>query len=125
MHRWFVLELDSNKNFHEKRNKDIDSSFFFPFYMVPLRLMEDSNRNTTEKGWHIVEGIDHGNLAVALDSIHETAEAARQWNIAQGLLRQNSGEDTRKLILSLLEQEKTDLHIQAERKVLGDTNQAQ
>jgi len=125
MHRWFVLEMDSEKSRHKQSDKEIDSSFLFPFYMTPLRIMENSNRNRTKNGWYIVEGMDRAYLAAALESIDENAEASNQWHKAQALLRRSSVEDTRKLILHLLEQEKTDTYIQAEKKILGDTNQAQ
>jgi hypothetical protein len=78
-----------------------------------------------EKGGYIIEGIDRGNLAVALEADGDNAEATRQWDQAQKLLRKKSIEDTRNLILNLLEQEKTELHLQAEEKILGDKEEAQ
>jgi len=72
-----------------------------------------------------MEGIDRGKLAVALESIGEKEEAAKQWEIARILTSQKSVEDIRRLVLRSLEYEKTDLHLQAEKAVLEDTNEAQ
>jgi len=73
----------------------------------------------------IIEGIDRGKLAIALESIGEKEQAAKQWEIARLLTRQKSIEDIRRLVISSLEQEKTDLHLQAEKAVLEDTNEVQ
>ena len=72
-----------------------------------------------------IEGMDRGKLATALESLGEREEAAKQWDIARLLTRQKSIEDTRRRVLGWMESEKTDLHLQAEKAILEDANEAQ
>ncbi len=126
MHRWFVLEMDSEKSRHEKSDKKADSSFLFLFYMTSLRMMEDSNTKQGTKDYrNVVEGMERAWLAAALEDINEKQEASKQWVKAQTLLGESSVENTQKLIHNILEKEKTATYIEGEKMILGDTNQAQ
>jgi hypothetical protein len=127
-HRWNVVDSSSEEGFRafrKERNKENDSSFFLPFYMVVLKAMGSPMEKAKKDPRRIIEGIDRGKLAVGLESIGENQEAAKQWEIARILTSQKSVEDTRKLVLRFLEHEKTDSYLQAERAVLDDTNEAQ
>jgi hypothetical protein len=126
MHRWFVLEMDSERSRHEKSDKESDSSFLFPFYWAPLRMEEDSRAKKRPQNYqYIGEGMDRAYLAAALEDINENQEASKQWVKAQTLLGESSVENTRRLIHNVLEKEKTATYIEGEKMILGDTNQAQ
>ena len=87
MHRWFVLEMDSEKSRHEKSDKESDSSFLFPFYWAPLRKQADSRAKERPQNYrHIEEGMERAWLAAALEDITEKQEASKQWVKAQTLL---------------------------------------
>lgn len=123
VHRWNVVDADSKDGFRvfrKEQNKDIDSSFFFPFHMLVLNALIHPKEGMQEKGPRIIEGVSRGRLALALESIGARQEANKQWEMAQMLTNKKSIEDIRKLILSLREQEDTDIHHQAEEAVLGD-----
>ena len=127
-HRWNVVDSEADdgfRAFRRERHKDDDSSFLFPFYRVVLKAMTSPMEESKIKPNRIIEGIDRGKLAIALESIGEKEQAAKQWEIARLLTRQKSIEDIRRLVISSLEQEKTDLHLQAEKAVLEDTNEVQ
>jgi len=93
--------------------------------MLTLKAMASPMDKSKKDIGRIIEGIDRGKLVVALESIGEKEEAAKQWEIARILTSQKSVEDIRKLVLRSLEYEKTDSHLQAEKAVLEDTNDAQ
>lgn len=125
LHRWNVVDLESGESFRvfrKEENKDIDSSFLFPFYMLPIKFVV--NEKCQDKGGYALEAVDRGYLAAALEALGENAEATRQWEQAQTMLGRKTLKETREFILTLLEQEKSDLYMQAEKKVLGDANQA-
>ena len=126
MHRWFVVEMDSERIRHGQSDHESDSSFLFPFYWISLRMEEDSRARKRPRNYcRTIEGMDRAYLAAALEDINERQEASKQWAKAQTLLQERSVEDTRKLIFSLLEKEKTATYIQGEKMILGDTNQSQ
>lgn len=129
LHRWNVVDASSPEGFRvfrkDKCNHDIISSFFFPFYLFPLNMMTASQEKKIERGGKIVEGIDRGKLAAALESIGQKKEADRQWETATSLTGRKSIEETKKLVFSLLEQENSDLYLEAEKAILRDTNKAQ
>jgi len=123
VHRWNVVDAEARDGFRvfrKEQNKDIDSSFFFPFHMLVLNALIHPKEGMQEKGPRIIEGVSRGRLALALESIGARQEANKQWEMAQMLTNKKSIEDIRKLILSLREQEDTDIHHQAEEAVLGD-----
>lgn len=128
LHRWNVVDASSPEGFRvfrkDKCNHDIVSSFFFPFYLFPLK-MTASEEKKFERGGKIVEGIDRGKLAVALESIGQKKEADIQWEAATSLTGRKSIEETKKLVFSLLEQEKSDLYLETETAMLRDTNKVQ
>lgn len=64
--------------------------------------------------------MDRGKLAAAFETLGETEEAEKQWRLAQQLMRQPTMAATKKSIYSLLEQENSDLHKQAEDSILGE-----
>lgn len=128
-HRWNVVDAEAKdgfRAFQKERNKDIDSSFFFPFYMVALAAMVHPKEGVDEKAIRISEGIARGHLALALESIGNREEADKQWEIARTLTNNKSIEGIRNFILKLREQEKTDTYLQTEKEILGyDTDKAQ
>jgi hypothetical protein len=122
-HRWNVVDAESKdgfRAFRKERNSDIDSEFLFPFGMIVLKAMMHYKEDNLKKGAQIVEGINRGKLAHALESIGAREEAYKQWEMARILTNKKSIEDTRKFILKLQEQDNTDLHRQAEKAVLGE-----
>jgi len=124
-HRWNVIDAEAEYGFRAFRkewNKDIDSSFLFPFYMMVFKAMGSPKNESQERGARFVEGIHRGKLALALESIGAHEEADRQWEIARTLTKKKSIEDLRRLVLELHEQENTDLHLTAEKAILGDIN---
>ena len=125
-HRWNVVDAEAEDGFRAFRkieNKNIDSSFLFPFQMYILKEIS-SDIESQQKGRRIAEGIDRGQLALALEKIGASQEANRQWEIARVMTKKNSIEDIRRFILKLQEQENTDVHLQAEKSVL-DQNRIQ
>ena len=127
-HRWNVVDAEARdgfRAFRKERNKDIDSSFLFPFHMLVLRAIQSPMKGKQEEVDKFIEGMDRGKLATALESLGERQEAAKQWDIARLLTRQKSIEDTRRRVLGWMESEKTDLHLQAEKAILEDANEAQ
>jgi hypothetical protein len=81
-HRWNVVDAEAKEGFRafrKERNKDIDSSFFFPFYMVVLTAMIHPKEGMDEKAAGFSEGIARGRLALALESIGDPEEANREW----------------------------------------------
>ena len=84
-HRWNVVDTDATEGFRafrKKRNKDIDSSFFFPFYMIVINELVHPREGMEEKGSRISEGVDRGRLALSLESVGARDEADRQWEMA-------------------------------------------
>jgi hypothetical protein len=127
-HRWNVVDAEARdgfRAFRKERNKDIDSSFFFPFHMLVLRAIQSPMRGKQEEVDKFIEGMDRGKLATALESLGERQEASKQWDIARLLTRQKSIEDTRRRVLGWMGSEKTDQHLHAERAILEDTHEAQ
>jgi hypothetical protein len=123
VHRWNVVDAEARNGFRvfrKEQNKDIDSSFLFPFHMLVLNALIHPKEGMQEKGPRIIEGVSRGRLALALESIGAQQEADKQWEMARMLTNKNSIEDIRKLILGLREQEDADIHRQAEEAVLGD-----
>ncbi|MBI4689632.1 MAG: hypothetical protein HY754_05130 [Nitrospirae bacterium] len=122
LHRWAVEEAGSLEGFRifrkDKQHKDTDMSFLLPFYLLSSKVMWSSQEAGIDKGSKIVEGINRGKLAVALESIGEKEEANRQWARATTLTRKKSTEDTRALVLRLLEQDKTSAYLELERAIL-------
>jgi hypothetical protein len=122
-HRWNVVDAESKdgfRAFRKERSKDIDSSFFFPFEILVLNAMMHDKENNLKKGAQIVEGIDRGKLAYALESIGAREEANKQWEIARVLINRKSIEDTKKLILNMQAQDNTETYREAEKAVLGE-----
>jgi hypothetical protein len=125
LHRWNVVKLDSGEGFQSlTRDRDKEQDvFMLPFALLGYRYIDSYYKNHPGAKW--LQGVNHGLLAAALDDIGEHDEALKQWEQSSRILKKQSTEDTRKLISSLLEQEKSDLYIQAEKKVLEEKNQAQ
>ena len=127
-HRWNVVDAEANdgfRAFRKERNRDIDSSFFFPFHMFILKAMKSPMRGKQKEVDRFIEGMDRGKLATALESLGEKEEAVKQWDIARLLAKQKSVEDVRSRVLGSLEGEKTDLHLQAEKAILEEANETQ
>jgi hypothetical protein len=128
-HQWNVVDSaakDGFGAFQVERNKEIDSSFFFPFVMIVLDEMVKPIGGMQEKGARISEGFERGKLAFYLESVGENQEAAKQWELARTLTNKKSVEDIRKSILRQLEQEKSHTYLDAEEAILGDEpNKAQ
>jgi hypothetical protein len=127
-HQWNVVDTEAKdgfRAFQKERNKEIDSSFFFPFVMVVLDEMVRPIGGMQGKSARISEGIERGKLALYLESIGKNQEGEKQWEMARALTNKKSTEDIRKLILKLREQETTDAYLQAERAILDDKAKAQ
>ncbi|MCP3178341.1 hypothetical protein MJO47_14645 [Desulfuromonas sp. KJ2020] len=120
-HRWVAVNAESDDGFRIFRDDQTyynDESIFFPFALLVFK-----NMNSTEsviKGQKIVEGIDRGKLAVALEEIGQNELAQKEWGKAQSLKNNQPIEDIKRSTYLLLEQEKSDLHLSAERAVLGN-----
>src|SRR4030042_4569479 len=70
-HRWNVVDAegrDGFRAFRKERNKDIDSSFFFPFHMFVLKAMKSPMGGKQKEIDKFIEGMDRGKLATALES---------------------------------------------------------
>jgi hypothetical protein len=122
-HRWVVVNAESEKGFRvfRRNNAELDdSSYLYPLGMLVLKSM--ASGTNIERGQKISEGIDRGKFAVALESLGRTKEAEEQWRQAQELNRYTTLKATKDLIYKLLEQEKTDIYLKAEDKVLGTQN---
>jgi len=128
-HQWNVVDAEAKdgfRAFRQDRNKETDSSFLFPFYMVVLKAMVQPKEGMQEKGARISEGIERGKLALALEAVGANEESNNQWEIARTLTKYKSNEEIRRLILKLKEQENTETYLQAEKTILGeDNNKAQ
>jgi len=123
-HRWAVVNTEADNGFRVLRplENEIDGPpYLYPFSMLGLKWMF-SGMFSDEKykiGLKISEGIDRGKLAAALDALGQKKEAKIQWFHAQKLMHYATIKDTKKFIYSMLQQEKSDLHLKAEEKVLG------
>lgn len=126
VYRWNVVHAESKdgyRTFKKDRNKEMDTSFFYPFHMYALNSMLLNRDSTFEKGGLIAEGIGRGKLAVSLEAIGSHEEAARQWDIAHKLIGKKSIEETKNLISRLQTIDNTEQHIKAEKAVL-DSNES-
>ncbi len=118
-HRWAVVNAESEDGFRVFREDGIkvEQPYLYPFDMYMLTWM--SSGNNIKKGGKIVEGFDRGKLAVALETLGQKKEAEKQWQRAQELIRRKTIKETKEAVSSMLEQEKSDVHLKAEEKILG------
>jgi hypothetical protein len=119
-HRWAVVNAESEVGFRifQINYNEIDSSpYLYPLGMLALKSM--ASTTNIERGRKIEEGIDRGKLAVALEKLGRMKEAEDQWQQAQILTHNPTMKATKAFINVLLEQEKSDLHLKAEDKILG------
>ena len=119
-HRWAVVNTESDDGFCVLRahDNDIDvQPYTYPLGILGLKWM--ASGDNIKRGAKIVEGIDRGKLAAALEVIGQKKEAEKQWQQAQQLLRRETIKETKETVYSLLEQEKSDIYLKAEDKVLG------
>jgi hypothetical protein len=119
-HRWAVVNTESDDGFRILRNKDsgIDDAYYlYPVHMLILKWM--SAGDNIKRGSMIAEGYDRGKLAVALESLGQKKDAEKQWDRAQELIHRKTIKETKEAVYSILEQEKTDIHLRAEDKILG------
>lgn len=118
-HRWVVVNAESDTGFRVFRvpnSKLDDNQYLYPLAMLWLKSMAlDENY---VKGKRIVEGYDRGKLAVALEIVGQKNEAESQWRLAQALMNRKTIQETKTTVRSMLKLEKSDLHLQAEKKVL-------
>lgn len=120
-HRWVAANAESEEGFRIFRKDQSyynDESIFFP-----LALLVFKDMNSTEsviKGQKIVEGIDRGKYAVALEEIGQNDLAQNQWEKALSISGMPSMEKLKNSVQLLIEQEKTELHLSAEKVVLGE-----
>lgn len=120
LHRWAAVNAESDegfRSFREKSEQINDNSYFFPFALVVFKSMWSPEK--IQKGKKIVEGLDRGKLAIALEKIGQQELADEQWNKSQQLQQGRTLESVKKSAHSILGQEKTDLYRQAEDVVLG------
>lgn len=121
VHRWNVVDaetINGFRAFNKERNKDFDTSFFFPFQMLILKAIMNPNDESLVKGAAITEGLDRGNLALSLESIGAQKEADKQWEIARNLTGKASVGEVKRLILRVKELDNTEAYRQAEEKIL-------
>jgi len=121
-HRWTVVNAESEDGFRVFRHNNAeldDSPYLYPFSMLVLKSMASE---INIEGKKIAEGIDRGKLAVALETLGRQNEAEEQWRQAQLLIRHTTLKATKDLVYKLLEQEKSDIHLKAESKVLETKN---
>lgn len=121
VHRWNVVDAETNDGFRafsKERNKDIDSSFFFPFHMLTLKAMMNPNDESQAKGAAIAEGLDRGRLALSLEFIGAQKDADKQWEIARDLIGKGSIDEVKGLLLKVKELDNTETYLQAEEAVL-------
>jgi hypothetical protein len=119
-HRWVVVSTESEDGFHALRGHSDeinDKSYLFPLALLKFKWM--SSTDSVRKGEKIVEGLDRGKLAVALEALGQAEEADKQWQQAQHLMGRPTMEATKKSVYSILAQEKSDSHLNAEDAVLG------
>ena len=119
-HRWAVVNAESDKGFGflRLRGDDLDCKpYTYPFALPVLKWMSSDEK--IKKGAKVVEGLDRGKLAVALEEIGRKEEADEQWRLAQVLLQRPTIEATKGTVQRLLKSESEPLHKQAEDAVLG------
>lgn len=122
MHRWVAANAESDDGFRIFRDYHTfynDDSIFFPLALLGFKHMYSTE--SVIKGQKIVEGIDRGKLAVALEVIGQNDLAQKQWEKALSLHGSPSIEKLKKSVYLLIEQEKTELHLSAEKVVLGES----
>jgi hypothetical protein len=128
VHRWNLVESESSALHAYRKDKyknETLSSFLFPFYLVPLNLMTATEEQSLKKGAKIVESINRGKLAIALESLGQTSEAKKQWEMAKLLYPGKSIEELRDQALGLMKLENSDLQIEAEKAMLDRTKAQQ
>lgn len=126
LHRWNLAESSSLQVFNKDKYKnDTVASFLFPFYLVPLNMMTKAQEISLGNGEKIVESINRGKLAVALESIGQRSEAEKQWAAAKLLYPGKSIEAMRSQALRLMKHENSDLQIEAEKTILDRTEAQQ
>lgn len=122
-HRWVVVKAESDEGFRvfRRTNAELDTSpYLYPLSMLVLKSM--ASGTNIARGTEISEGIDRGKLAAALETMGRKKEAEEQWRQAQLLTRYSTMKATKDFVYKLLEQEKTDIYLKAEDKVLGSQN---
>ena len=123
VHRWNVVFAQSKNGFRVFRkewNKDMDGSFFFPFYVVVAHALFHPKKDSPEGTPEITQGLARGQLALSLETIGSREEADRQWQAVRTLTKLESIEGIRKAALIWREDVNTELHLQAEKVILGD-----
>jgi len=122
-HRWAVVYAEADNGFRVLRaqDNDIDSQpYSFPLGVLGLKWM--SSGDNIKRGAKIVEGFDRGKLAAALDVLGQTREAEKQWQLAQEMIHRKTIKETKEAVYSMLEQEKSEIFLKAEDKILGTRN---
>lgn len=119
-HRWAVVNTESEDGFDflRLRGDELDGKpYSYPFGLLVLKWM--SSGENIKRGEKIVEGIDRGKLAAALETIGRNQEAEEQWQRAQQLMRGKTVEAAKDRVNNLLKSENEPLHKAAEDAVLG------
>jgi hypothetical protein len=119
-HRWATVNAESEEGFHvfrEKDNRLDDNPYLTLFALLSLKWMWPPD--SIERGGKLVEGMDRGKLAIALERIGQQEDAVKQWEISKQLQQGQSLEAVKQSSHSILDLENTDLHRQAEDAVLG------
>lgn len=118
-HRWAVVNAQSEDGFRvlQIKHKDHDSNpYLYPLGMLALKSMASSTN--FKRGKKVEEGIDRGKLAVALEQLGRKKEAEDQWQQALILTHNPTVQATKAFVHALLEQEKSEIHLKAEDKIL-------
>lgn len=120
LHRWAAVNAESEQGFRvfQKSSDQIeDQSYLFPFQLLALKWMYSPDN--VQKGKAVIESIDRGKLAVALEALGRIDEADQQWKYAQQLTPELKMEMVKKSVNTMLAAEKTEESKQAEDAVLG------
>lgn len=122
-HRWAVVNAETDNGFRVLRahDNDIDSQpYLYPLGILGLKWM--SSGDNIRRGTKIAEGFDRGKLAAALDVLGQTREAEKQWQLAQDMIHRKTIKETKEAVYSMLEQEKSEIFLKTEDKILGTRN---
>lgn len=120
LHRWATVNAESDQGFRvfRKSNDQIeDQSYLFPFQLLVLKWMYPPDK--IQVGSAVIESLDRGKLAVALEALGRIEEADQQWEKARQLTPALEMEMVKKSVYAMLEAEKSEESKQAEDAVLG------
>jgi hypothetical protein len=118
VHRWNAVDASSQDGFRIFRpSSERDDDFFDSFRLLGLKHLVLPSGDEARRAASRNEGLERGRLALALEAIGSPVLADEQWRRAKDLLG-CSLEQARRLTLSMLEVENSDVAKQGEAVVL-------